>query len=363
MTSSTAGLAANAGSITINGFGFDTTQGNDTVTFNDGAVGTVTAATATQLTVSLAPNPTTSGTLTAVVTTDGSSSGLPVQVAAVTPVVTASTAGLAANATTLTINGFGFDTSVGNDSVTLTDGTGTATGTVTAATPTSLTVTFSQSPTLAGNLTAVVHADSQNSGAAVQVAKVTPVVTASTIDLPINATSLTINGYGFDPTKANDSVSFTDGAAGTISSATANTLTISITTAPTAVGNLNATVTTNSAAGSATQVATIAPVVTDNSSYLLPANSTSLSIVGHGFDAGTFSNNTVTFSDGAVGSVSAATATLLTVLLSSGPTTAGPAHCGCYHGPCDQRNAGASGRGHADRYRQLRAIWPPMRAR
>jgi hypothetical protein len=32
--------------MTINGFGFDTTAANNTVVFNNGAVGTVTAATA-----------------------------------------------------------------------------------------------------------------------------------------------------------------------------------------------------------------------------------------------------------------------------------------------------------------------------
>ncbi len=300
VTSSTTALAANAASVTIAGYGFDTTIGNDTVTFNDGAVGNVGAATATSITVNFTTKPTTSGTLTAVVTTDGATSGLPVQVGTVTPVITSSTAGLAANATSLTIAGFGFDTTVANDSVTFTDGSGAATGTVTSATATSLTVTFSQSATLAGNLTAVVHADGQASGAAVQVAKVTPVVTASTTNVPINATSLTISGYGFDTTIGNDAVVFNDGAVGNVTAATANSLTVSITTAPTAVGSLTATVTTNSAAGSATQVATIAPVVSTNSAYLLPATSTSLTIIGLGFNT-TFGNNTVTFNDGAVG--------------------------------------------------------------
>ena len=40
-SSSTASLAANAATVTINGFGFDTTASNNTVTFNDGAVGAV----------------------------------------------------------------------------------------------------------------------------------------------------------------------------------------------------------------------------------------------------------------------------------------------------------------------------------
>src|SRR6185436_11065567 len=122
----------------IAGFGFSTTAGNNTVVFNDGAVGTVTAATATSLTVTFSTKPTSAGSLTAVVTTSSVSSGSAVQVATVTPVVTSSTSNLAANAATMTIAGFGFSTTAGNNLVTLNNG---AVGTVTAASATSLTVT------------------------------------------------------------------------------------------------------------------------------------------------------------------------------------------------------------------------------
>jgi hypothetical protein len=81
VTASTANLAANATSIVINGTGFDTQIGNNTVVFNDGAVGTVTAATSTSLTVTFITKPASAGSLTAVVTTDGYTSGSPVQVA------------------------------------------------------------------------------------------------------------------------------------------------------------------------------------------------------------------------------------------------------------------------------------------
>ena len=37
-------LTANASTITIQGFGFDTTAGDNSVTFTNGAVGSVTAA-------------------------------------------------------------------------------------------------------------------------------------------------------------------------------------------------------------------------------------------------------------------------------------------------------------------------------
>ena len=71
--------------LTIAGFGFDTTSANNVVTFNNGAVGTVTTATATSLTVTLSVKPTSAGSLTAAVVTNSLSSGSPIQVATVVP--------------------------------------------------------------------------------------------------------------------------------------------------------------------------------------------------------------------------------------------------------------------------------------
>jgi large repetitive protein len=67
--------------LTINGAGFSTIPSNNTVAFNLGVTGTVTAATANQLTVTITSPPTAFGNLTAVVTANGFSSGAPVQVA------------------------------------------------------------------------------------------------------------------------------------------------------------------------------------------------------------------------------------------------------------------------------------------
>ena len=86
-------------------------------------------------------------------------------------------------------------------------------------------MTFSTKPTTAGSLTAVVTTDSVSSGAAVQVAHAsTPVVTSSTANLAANAATLTINGFGFDTTAANNTVIFNDGAVGTVTAATATAL-------------------------------------------------------------------------------------------------------------------------------------------
>jgi hypothetical protein len=71
----------NRATIVINGFGFASTPSSNTVAFNLGAAGTVTAASATQMTVTFTTQPTTPGVLTAIVTSNGVSSGAAVQVA------------------------------------------------------------------------------------------------------------------------------------------------------------------------------------------------------------------------------------------------------------------------------------------
>jgi hypothetical protein len=87
VTMNNGNVANNAATITINGSGFDTTlPGNNTVTFNLGATGTVTAVNpaGTQLTVTFNAQPM-NGNLTAVValTNQNINSGAPVQVATI----------------------------------------------------------------------------------------------------------------------------------------------------------------------------------------------------------------------------------------------------------------------------------------
>jgi hypothetical protein len=319
VSTSNANLAANATTITISGFGFDPIAANNEVELNNDAEGTVTAATATSLTITLTTPPTTAGNLTAVVTTNTLDSGPAIKVATVIPVVTSSTASLAANGATLVINGFGFDPTIANNTVTLNNG---AVGDVTSATATSITVTFSTKPATAGSFTAVVNTGGISNPTAVQVASVTPVITSSSVNLAANASTLTINGFGFDPTAANNTVTFSNGAIGTVTAATARSLTVNLTTPPTAAGAISAVVTTNSqTSGSSAQVATAIPVVTSSTANL-GADQSSLTINGFGFDT-TFANNTVVFNNGAVGTVTEATATSLTVTLSTRPDTAG----------------------------------------
>ena len=84
VAASTATLAQNAATMTITGGGFVAGKPSaHQVTFNNGAVGTVTAATATRLTVTLSIQPTSNGPLTAIVTSVGGTSGTAKQVATV----------------------------------------------------------------------------------------------------------------------------------------------------------------------------------------------------------------------------------------------------------------------------------------
>ena len=110
VTPSTSNLAINATTLTITGTGFDPIAANNTVSFSSGT-GTVTSATATQLTVTFNTAPTL-GTLGAVVTTNAISSGNEVQVANIVeaPTVTSISpaAGPTAGGTTITINGLSF---------------------------------------------------------------------------------------------------------------------------------------------------------------------------------------------------------------------------------------------------------------
>ncbi len=319
VSNATSNLLANATTLTINGFGFDKIAGNNSVVFNYGAVGTVTAATANTLSVTFSTKPISAGSLTVVVTSNGVSSGTAVQAATVIPVVTSRTINLAANAASVTISGFGFDTTAGNNTLIFNN---SAVGSVTTATATSLIVTFSTKPTSAGSLTAVVTTNSSSSGAAVQVATVTPVVTSNTSNVAANATTITMNGFGFDITAGNNTVVFNNGAVGTVSTATANLLTVTFSTKPTTAGTLTAIVTTNSVgSGAASQIATVTPVVTSSTTNL-SANASNLNIRGFGFSA-VLANNIVIFNNGAVGSVTAASPTSLTISFSTKPTTAG----------------------------------------
>ena len=212
VTSSTASLPVTSTTMTINGTGFDTTTAHDSVTFNDGVTGTVTAATGSSLTVSLTNlGSLTGGTaLDASVTADGISSGSQVQVATVAPVVTPSTASLLASATSMTISGFGFDTTAAHDSVSFDNG---VTGSVTGATSSSLTVSLTGLGSVGGGtaLHASVTVDGTSNGSSVQVA---------TVQSPLANTTTTLTDNGPNPSYVGQAVTFTVNTTGVPDGAT-----------------------------------------------------------------------------------------------------------------------------------------------
>lgn len=84
------------------------------------------------------------------------------------------------------------------------------------------------------------------------------VVTANTASLPAAVTSLVIAGTGFDPVADRNSVAFNLAAVGTVTAATGQSLTVTLSTKPTAIGALTAVVTTNGvSSGAAVNVATV----------------------------------------------------------------------------------------------------------
>ena len=145
VSASTATLLTTANTVTIHGFGFDPTPTNNSVVFNDGAVGAVTSATATTLTVTFSTKPVSTGSLTAIVTTNSLSSGAAVQVATVdTPVMI----------TTATLPGWLFNQSGYSQTIATTGGTGAVTFSVTAGSlPTGM--SLSTSGVLSGTPTEV----------------------------------------------------------------------------------------------------------------------------------------------------------------------------------------------------------------
>jgi hypothetical protein len=318
VTLATTSLSASATEVVINGSGFDPIVSNNSVTFNKSAVGIVTAATATSLTVTFTTEPSSAGNLTAIVTSNSVSSGSAVQVATVVPEVISNPASIPADETELLIDGDGFDTTASNNTVTFNNG---AVGTVSAATATQLTVTLTTPPTTAGALNATVVTNGA-SGTATQVGTVAPVVTSSNAFLAANANSVIIAGLGFDTTLANDSITFDNGAVGSITAATSTSLTVSLTTRPVTAGSFTAVVTSNGvSSGTPVQVALVTPVVTSSSAQVA-ANASTVTINGFGFDP-TVANNAVTLNNSAVGTITSATPTSMTVSFSTKPSTAG----------------------------------------
>jgi ELWxxDGT repeat protein len=137
----------------------------------------------------------------------------------ITPTVARATMTLPASATTFVLHGFGFDPQVANDNVTLSSGSAR----VMRASAYSLTI--SVNGLSLGALSVIVTVDGI-SGTSTLVAAVVPEIARSAASLSVTATSLIIEGMGFDPNLANDVVTFNGGVTGILAEATATQLTV-----------------------------------------------------------------------------------------------------------------------------------------
>ena len=146
-----------------------------------------------------------------------------------------------------------------------------------------------------------------------------PVVTPSSASLDTASPTLVISGANFDPTATGNVVTLSSGALGSISAASSTSLTIIFSTPP-SLGPLSASVTSfGLSSGTAVVVATVrVPPSVSTSSATLNSTSTTLMISGANFDPDT-TGNVVTLSSGTVSSISAASATSLTVVFATQP--------------------------------------------
>jgi hypothetical protein len=147
-----------------------------------------------------------------------------------------------------------------------------------------------------------------------------PVVTPSSATLEIAAPTLVISGANFDPSAAGNVVTLSSGTVGSISSVSATSLTVTFSAQPIA-GALSASVTSfGLSSGTAVVVATVrVPPSVSPSSATLSSTSPTLVISGANFDP-TAAGNVVTLGSGAMGAVTAASSTSLTITFSAQPS-------------------------------------------
>jgi len=136
-----------------------------------------------------------------------------------------------------------------------------------------------------------------------------PVVTANTALIPQAATTLTINGSSFDPTAANNTVVFNLGTAGTVTTATTQSLMVTFTTNPTTGGALTAVVSVAGiSSGAPVQVATVdaLPIAQDDIAFVKKNTSVDIDVLLNDSDSG---GDTLTIT--AVSTPASGTATII----------------------------------------------------
>lgn len=266
VTSNEKKLAANAPTLAIAGSGFEPFDPSaNQVTFFNGAQGVVTASTSTSLVVTFTSHPTSLGTMTAVVSVYGGTSGSAVPVATIVdaPTVVEDLAYRAQDSTSaLVITGSGFD-ATGNPADNLVSFDLGAYGVVSSATPSTLTVTLLRAPATTGPLNAVVSSFGGASHPPVTVAVIrqAPTVRENVGTQASDVSTLIINGSGFDdassPSSSTVVVTLSSGTVGSVAVTSPSSLIVTFSSPPD-LGPLTAQVTSFTlSSGAPVQVATI----------------------------------------------------------------------------------------------------------
>ncbi|MEI8319917.1 MAG: invasin domain 3-containing protein, partial [Planctomycetia bacterium] len=175
-------------------------------------------------------------------------------------------------------------------------------------------------PQTAGSADIIVMTGQSTSASAaapkfIYVSTAQPIVHPSTTPLAADAGTLTILGEHFSSIRAGNVVTLSSGTA-IVQSVTATSITLLFTSRPTA-GPLTATVKVGGASSGVVQVAAVYATVKPAMASLA-ATAKTIVLMGTGFDTKTRANNVVTLSSGA-GVVTKATATALTISLTTAP--------------------------------------------
>ena len=297
--------------VTVTGTNFSTIANENTVTFHDGILATVTTATATALTVTL-PNGAETGKV--IVAVNGQSVASEDDFTVIPPpTITSFSPRSGAVGTAVTVTGTNFSTTANENTVTFHDD---ISATVTAATATALTVTLPNGAET-GKITVAVNGQRAASEDEFTVIP-PPTITSFSPQSGAVGTMVTITGTNFSTTANENTVTFHDDISATVTAATATELTVTV---PTGAGTGKVVVAVSGqSAASEDDFKVIPPPTITSFSPQSGAVGTAVTITGTNFST-TANENTVTFHDGILATVTDATATTLTVTVPTGAET------------------------------------------
>lgn len=298
-------------SVTITGTNFSSTVANNTVKFH-GTVAAVTSASTTQL-IATVPTGATTGTLTVTVgvATATSSGTFTVTLAPTISGFSPPTGGMG---TSVTITGTNFSTTKTNDIVSF---NGIA-ATVTSATATQIIATVPATATTGLITVAVSGASTATSGSSFTVVPA-PTITGFDPGSGQIGDVITISGTNFSATPSSNTVKF-NGKAATLSAATTTQLTCAVPTGATS-GMIAVTVNSMTVTSTTAFTVILPPTI---SSFSPTSAQVGAPVTIHGTNFSTTPANNAVYFGFPQATVTAATATQLTVIVPDGATTNSP---------------------------------------